>query len=585
MCRPGRPLLLLVCGSLLLCVTIVSAAPPNPSPIVQALPGAASLASNPDPPVASFQADGRTFRPTGVSTRHFSVWTPLALCEVPPFERVIPRPRGAHIVQGPTLVVAPGGGRVVQMQTYRLAYEKLVPLSIWPEQVSTVFSQGSTASASQGSGVYLSSAWAVGFGAGFESAGVGFSMSVKKGIEATTEAAAGARRTVTSEVRGGYVGNNWLCAEEAVVFATQTLYDCYEYACVGAPNLTVWINVPVDVSSRLFSLTDWNSYASEKNDAGELLRNLPVFTATANLSGDVTLYPQRSGDYRLRATDRFGSDASTLWTGGSLYIDRAAGSLASSHTVTQEAWYSTNRRVGATTEFEAEGTVPGAKITGSSSLAIGQTFTTELAAGHSIAGEWHTSSVHPKLDGGTGSVFDYHFRMHPRLVALTYFPGPSFDKLAVLAARLNSLYATSRTGLEVVQQEGRLYVTGLNKPLSLLADAEASAPYCGRVLLLDYVVSDLGKSYARGLEETLRLAQALVDNQVLLPVAPPPTQPPQSSFWVQIPWSGLQLATPVVAKPGSYLANPIIFDPRELTFNPSHPTTWGKDLPWDTPAR
>lgn len=575
-------LLLLFLGVL---VSSAAAGPPAIGPVAQTLPRTAvvSVASNPTPPVSSFQAGRRTFRPTGTSVQHFSTWVPLALCQVPPFQRVIPRPRGAHLVQGQSVIVLPGGQRA--LLTYDLTYEKLVPLSLWPEQVDTLFTQGELSNSSQGTGAYLSCAWTVGYGVGVEAEGYGFGMQVKQGIEATAEAATGARRTVVTEVKGGYSANNWLCSEEAVVFATQTLYDCYEYAAQGAPNLTVWINVPTNVTSRVFSLTDWNNYAAEKNDDGEPLRNLPVFTPALNLSGEVPAYPQKESNYVISATGRFCSQANNLWIGGSLYIDRNGGSLGAKQTISEDQWYSASRRVGATTEFEAEGRVPGAQIAGSSSLAIGQTFATELASGHSIAGEWHTSSVYSRLDGGEGSFFDYHFRLKPRLAALTYFPGASFGTLAKLTAHLNATLAVSPVGVTVVEQADGLYVTGLNKPLALLADSDQAAPYCGRVLLLDYLVWDLGKSYTKGPEETYRLAQALIANKVVVPIAQPPTQPPQSNFYVQIPWAGLQLATPISAKPGFYLANPLLYDPRQLTVNPQHGSVWADDIPWAKATR
>lgn len=557
---------------------------PRPQPRVRPMrpslpPITLGTASEKTPPIASFQAGGHTFRFTGLSEARNSQWTPLALCVVPPFQRVIPRPRMVHVTEGSGGIPLPGGNIVL---LYHLERENLVPLSIWPEEVSTIFSEGESASASQGKGVYIESSWAVGFGSGVEVLTAEVSASIETGIETAAQTVGGTRVTFQQDVSGGYSGNNWVCTEEANVFAVQTQYDCYQFAEDGNPALIVWLDVPRDMTYRVFSLSDWNAYASEKNQDGEFLRNLPTFEPVANFSGNVPAYPSEAGQASLTATGRFRGTHTKLWTGPGLYINREASTLAASYSVSSETWESAERTIGATSEFEVEASGIGGKGSATISRAVGSVYTTELASGHSIAGTWHTSSVHQRLDGGTGSLFDFHFTARPRLCRITYYPGASFGALDQLAARLAMM--TRLSGVKLTVRGDSLYVVGFNRPISFFADSPSGAPYSGRLLVLDWNVTDLGKSYRAGDGEIYRLAQSLLENKVLLPIAKPPAQIPQSAFYVQIPWAGLAIAPPSVAPPTLATPNLVIFNPQQIAIQP-HPVWWDVNIPWARAAQ
>ncbi len=63
-------------------------------------------------PISSFSADGKNSQFSGPPETRFGQWRPLAICIVPSFQRLIPRPRGAHVVQDPDFAFVPTGRRV-----------------------------------------------------------------------------------------------------------------------------------------------------------------------------------------------------------------------------------------------------------------------------------------------------------------------------------------------------------------------------------------------------------------------------------------------------------------------------------------
>jgi len=457
-------------------------------------------------PPESFTVGERTFSQSNDGVPRMTVWMPLAIIVVPPFEKVIPKAR--------------------------MRDEDLVPLAILPETIYASFSQSTGQSGSTTTGMYarLSAA----FGAKGGVPGIA-EASFKAGIEAAMEASCGTSWEVSLSSTGTLGGVNWLVNEDAMVFAIRSQYTAYQYSAEGVRGKAE-IYMPSDETHgvRLFDIKGWNAYAQEKNDAGQYMRDLPTFHCERPLSGNVDQYPtgNRHG-YPVSAGDRFRSRPIFRMVGNDSYIDHHGGGLAGGMTVSAAQMAGVGGSVGVTMQFEAEGQGVTASVEG----AVGATYTHEFSTSRSVNVEFCAGSIHEKLDGSTVPGIDYHYVARPRLYALSVTHAPDADFSRMLARRLSFKLqgaavkgvtravhvAGSETNLVRADSKGQLVFAPTGQALAVVLAANGiQAVWDSEVPVFDFVVPEKGVSYSKHGVPIMPLAQLFIANGVLVPTPAEP---------------------------------------------------------------
>ncbi|MEN6301303.1 MAG: hypothetical protein ABFD96_01185, partial [Armatimonadia bacterium] len=364
------------------------------------------------------------------------------------------------------------------------------------------------------------------------------------------EVSCGTSWEVSIASTGANSGINWTLTDDALVFAVRSTYMAYTYGAEGVGGkVEIYMPQQGGNAARLFDLDGWNAYAQAKNDAGEYVRDLPTFYCERPLTGNVDQYPTiNMGYYPFNAGDRFHGTPAFRMVGSDFYIDHHGSGLSGEMSISSGTFAGVSGSVGATFQFEAEGSGMAASVEG----ALGATFTHEFSTSRSISMGFQTSSVHEKLDGSTYKNMDYHFMLRPRLYGLTVTHAPDSDFSRMLARRLSfrlqgaavkgatrALHVTgNETNLVRSGSGGQLVFAPTGQPLNVILGANAiQAVWDSNVLVFDFVVPEKGVSYGRGVP-IMPLVETFVANGVVVPT---PTQP-SHDLWASL--KGLTLPNP-----------------------------------------
>lgn len=463
-------------------------------------------------PVPTFTADGHIFKYSGVVVSHASIYVPIAVLTPPPFEKVV----RAYALRKNTIdfpFLRRGLARV-GFRTRNL-FDDVVPVSILPQEVSTSFrtGQSTTSSSSIESGV--SSALTIGFSAGAKVFDIGLQESVETTVEESITEEEGRALTKASAVIGTLSGYNWTLSEQGKVFATQSMYDCYQYTAEDLPGKAVWINVPLYMTCRIYGLDEWNSYAKEINDNKDIVDELPEFhTRALWYIGNVSNYPLVGEPWSMfYASGRIG-DARLIVAGDMSYINREGSCLAGECTVSAEQWTKCAHTIGMNTQFVGEVSTPSGGMKIGYSKAIHQGYTHELRKGQSFSMNYKTSGVHALLDGGDGAMADYHFRVAPMIFRMILEPSAKTGKLKATRQKIarsvvrhiarqaatvpKALVGKTNLTADDVKISSKTGVMVGGYPLAdMMFRSDVAPPHTGSVLCLQYAVADLGASYSR----------------------------------------------------------------------------------------